>query len=236
MGARLARHAKAVVVVCVAVVAAVTGTALAGPEAQSSALTKGKVKKIVRQQIAQLAPTLHVASADSATRADSAASADTARTAESATSAATATSAGTADRAQTAGNAEALGGSGAASFGSGFVFGTAAFPGPNGGEDRTPYGITSNASGPPAIAPIAMKFRDFEAIARGFDSNDSIQIALSDSGGPFNVPLCTIDQTTPDCQAPPSISVPDGTIFVLTFIWSNLDAGDRVDFAYRLTP
>ena len=50
------------------------------------------------------------------------------------------------------------------------------------------------------------------------------------------MPLCTIDQTTPDCQAPASISMPGGISFVLTFVWSNLDMGDRVDFAYRLTP
>lgn len=235
MGARLTRHAKAAAVVCVAAVAAVTGTALAGPEAQSSALTKGKVKKIVRQQVAQLAPTLHVASADRATTADKATTADTATSADRANSAGTATSADTATSAGTAGNAEALGGKGAANFGSGFVFGTANFPGSSGGEERTPYGITSNATGPPAIAPVAMQMRNFEAIARGLDANDSIQIALSDSVT-FTVPLCTIDQTTPDCQAPGSISVPGDISFVLTFVWSNLDANDRVDFAYRLTP
>jgi len=224
------RNARAGLVVCVAIIAAVAGTALAGPEALTSALTKSKVKKIARQQVTQLAPTLHVASADTASKADTATSAEKAGTADTARSADTATSA------ETASNAEALGGKGVASFGSGFVFGTATFPGPSGGEDRTPYGITSNATGPPAIAPVAMQFRDFEAIARGLDANDSIQITLSDGGGSFNVPLCTIDQTTPDCQAPASISIPGGISFVLTFVWSNLDGGDRVDYAYRLTP
>jgi hypothetical protein len=226
----LARHARTGLVVCVAIAAAVAGTALAGPQAQTSALTKGKVKKIARQQVTQLAPTLHVASADNATKADTATRADTANSADTAASANTATSA------QTAGNAEALGGKAPSSFGSGFVFGTATFPGSSGGEDRTPYGITSNATGPPAIAPVAMQFRNFEAIARGLDANDSIQIAISDGVGTFNVQLCTIDQTTPDCQAPASISIPGDISFVLTFVWSNLDVGDRVDYAYRLAP
>lgn len=236
MAARIARHARGVGVVCAALVAAVAGTAIAGPEAQTSALTKSKVKKIARQQVTQLAPTLHVASAENASKANTATSADSARTADTATHADTATRADTATDAQTAGNAAALGGNSAASFGSGFVFGTANFPGASGGEERTPYGITSNASGPPAIAPIAMKFRDFEAIARGLDADDSIQIALSDGVGPLNVPLCTIDVTTPDCQAPASISIPAGISFVLTFVWSGTDTNDRVDFAYRLTP
>jgi hypothetical protein len=226
----MVRHGREGLVVCAAIVAAVAGTALAGPQAQTSALTKSKVKKIARQQVTQLAPTLHVASADSASKAGTATRAETADTAV------TATSADRATHAETAGNADALGGNAASSFGSGFVFGTARFPGPNGGEERTPYGITSDPSGPPAIAPIAMKLRDFEAIARGFDSNDSIQITLSDGVGPFTVPLCTIDQATPDCQAPASVSIPQGISFVLQFVWSNLDMGDRVDFAYRLTP
>lgn len=223
-------------VICAAMVAAVAGTALAGPDGLTSALTKSKVKKIASQQVARLAPTLHVASADSASKADAATRADTANAADTAARADTAASANTATSAQNAGNAEALGGQPASSFGSGFVFGTATFPNPNGGEERTPYGLSSNASGFPAIAPVAMKLRDFEAIARGFDSNDSIQIALSDGVGPFNVPLCTIDAATPDCQAPSSVSIPQGISFVLTFVWSNLDMGDRVDFAYRLAP
>jgi hypothetical protein len=235
MASRMVRHGREGLVVCAAIVAAVAGTALAGPQAQTSALTKSKVKKIARQQVTQLAPTLHVASADNASKADSATSADTARTAETASTAERATTADRATHAETASDAEALGGSAASSFGSGFVFGTANFPGSSGGEERTPYGITSNATGPPAIAPVAMTFRDFEAIARGFDANDSIQIGLSD-GVSFTVPLCTIDQATPDCQAPASVSIPQGISFVLQFVWSNLDMGDRVDFAYRLTP
>ena len=233
---RISQPSPAIVVAVLALVAALAGTAIAGPDASISAITKNKVKKIARQQVTQLAPTLHVATADNASKADTATSADTANTADTATSADTAASADTATSAQTAGNADALGGNAASSFGSGFVFGTATFPGPNGGEERTPYGMTSNASGFPALAPVAMKFRDFEAIARGLDANDSIQIALSDGVGPLNVPLCTIDQTTPDCQAPTSVSIPQGISFVLTFVWSNLDGGDRVDFAYRLAP
>jgi hypothetical protein len=46
----------AIVVAVVALVAAVAGTAVAGPSATTSALTKAKVKKIAKKQVNKLAP------------------------------------------------------------------------------------------------------------------------------------------------------------------------------------
>jgi hypothetical protein len=231
MGARLARHAKAAVVVCAAVIAAVTGTALAGPDAQSSGLTKSKVKKIVRQQVAQLAPTLHVASADRATRADSATSADTARSAETATSAATATTA------ETAKNAEALGGKAAAGFGSGIVFGSAAnLPAGTSGQTRPAFGISTVVSDVPAVTPFAVTFRDFEAVGFGVSGDDVVQISVDTSAGSFLHPLCTLNGSAPECDAPAGFTVPDDIEYVLIVSAENLEGGERVDFGYRLVP
>jgi hypothetical protein len=99
---KLPRPSSAILVAVMALVAALGGTALAGPGASSSALSKKTVKKIATKQadarIAALAPGLSVA------RAQTAGSADTAD------SAATATSADTAESAEVAGNADAVGG------------------------------------------------------------------------------------------------------------------------------
>jgi hypothetical protein len=231
MYSRILGHAKAGLVVCMAIVAALAGTALAGSGAETSAITKSKVKRIVGKEVAKLAPTLHVASADTAGTADSAKSADTASTA---------TSANTANSAQTAANADALGGDPAASFGSGLVFGSAVdFPAGNSGVGHTPYGVTgisTPTSGTPAVTPVAMTFRDFEGVGRGLAGNDVIEISLDSSVGGFGHPLCIVNASTPECDASGSFSIPENIQFQLVFVSSNLEGGEDVDFAYRLAP
>jgi hypothetical protein len=65
---RTKRPSPAIVVAVLALVAALAGTAVAGPDATTSVVTNKKVKKIAKQQaikqINALAPGLHVASAD----------------------------------------------------------------------------------------------------------------------------------------------------------------------------
>src|SRR5262245_16882154 len=68
----------AILVAVFALVAALTGTAVAGEEARTSAITKKKVKKITTKQINKLAPGLSVASADTANNADTATNAQNA--------------------------------------------------------------------------------------------------------------------------------------------------------------
>lgn len=63
------RPSPAIVVAVVALVAALAGTAVAGPDAGTSAINKKKVKKIVTKQIKKLAPDLSVASAENADQA-----------------------------------------------------------------------------------------------------------------------------------------------------------------------
>lgn len=231
MGSRIARHARAGLVVCAAIVAAVAGTAFAGPEGLTSALTKSKVKKIARQQVTQLAPALHVASADTASKADTATSADRAGTAD------TATSAGTATNAHTADNAEALGGKAASGFGSGVVFGSAAsLPAGGSGQTRPPFGISTAVSDVPAVAPFAMTFRDFEAIGFGISGDDVVQVSLDTSAGGFLHPLCTLDGPAPECDEPAGFVIPDDIEYVFLVSASNLEGGERVDFGYRLVP
>jgi hypothetical protein len=78
------RRSPAIIVAVLALVAAVAGTALADPDATTSALTKSKVKKIATKQINKLAPGLSVASANSAQTAQSATTAQTAQSAANA--------------------------------------------------------------------------------------------------------------------------------------------------------
>jgi len=69
----------AIVVAALALVAALAGTAIAGPDAHTSAINKKKVKKIADKQIQAAAPDLSVASAktaDTATTATTAGSAN----------------------------------------------------------------------------------------------------------------------------------------------------------------
>ena len=231
MGLRIVSHARAVLIASVALVAVVAGTALAGSEAQTSALTKSKVKKIVREQVAQLAPGLHVASADRATTADTAASAETATAADTATRADTATTA------QTAGNADALGGRAASGFGSGVVFGSvASLPAGGSGQTRPPFGISTAVSDVPAVAPFAMTFRDFEAVGFGVSGDDEVQVSLDTSAGGFLHPLCTLNGSAPECDEPAGFVIPDDIEYVFLISASNLEGGERVDFGYRLVP
>ncbi len=74
MGRRIRerRPSPAVIVAVLALVAALAGTAVAGPHASTSAINKKKVKKIAKKQINKLAPGLHVASAESANTATNA--------------------------------------------------------------------------------------------------------------------------------------------------------------------
>jgi hypothetical protein len=67
------RHSPTIIVAALALVAALAGTALAGPDADTSAINKKKVKKIAKKQINKLAPGLSVASAQTANTASSAA-------------------------------------------------------------------------------------------------------------------------------------------------------------------
>ena len=66
------RPSPAIIVAVLALVAAVAGTAVAGPTAGSSKITKKKVAKIADKEIQKLAPTLNVASANTATTAGTA--------------------------------------------------------------------------------------------------------------------------------------------------------------------
>jgi hypothetical protein len=94
------RPSSGVLVGVLALVAAVAGTAVAGPGATTSKLSKKKVAKIADQEINKLAPGLSVAhaeSANTATHADNATSADQAASADSALSAQSALKADTAD-------------------------------------------------------------------------------------------------------------------------------------------
>jgi hypothetical protein len=97
---RESRPSPALVIAVLALVAAVAGTAVAGPGATTSKLSKKKVVKIADQEINKLAPGLSVAhaeSANTATRANTATNADnadSATTAQSATNADTAASVG----------------------------------------------------------------------------------------------------------------------------------------------
>jgi hypothetical protein len=54
--ARDLRPSPAIIVAIVALVAAVAGTAVAGQDASTSALTKSKVKKVAKKQVNKLAP------------------------------------------------------------------------------------------------------------------------------------------------------------------------------------
>jgi hypothetical protein len=63
------RPSPAIVVAVVALIAALAGTAVAGPDASTSAINKKKVKKIASKQIKKLAPDLSVASANQAANA-----------------------------------------------------------------------------------------------------------------------------------------------------------------------
>jgi hypothetical protein len=58
------RQSPAIIVAVLALIAALAGTAVAGPGADTSAFTKAKSKKVANKQITKRAPTLHVASAD----------------------------------------------------------------------------------------------------------------------------------------------------------------------------
>jgi hypothetical protein len=90
------KPSPAILVAVLALVAAFTGTAVAGPDASTSAITKKKVASIATKQINKLAPGLSVAHADTAsnaTNAQNAAHADTATTAAHADTADNSTSA-----------------------------------------------------------------------------------------------------------------------------------------------
>jgi hypothetical protein len=91
------RPSPGMLVGVLALVAAVVGTAVAGPTATTSKLGKKKVVKIADQEINKLAPGLSVAHAESANTANTATSADNADSANSAVSAQSALSANTAD-------------------------------------------------------------------------------------------------------------------------------------------
>ena len=66
------RPSPAMIVAVVALSFAIVGTAIAGPDALTSAITKSKVKKIAKKQIKKLAPGLSVANAENAVNAQNA--------------------------------------------------------------------------------------------------------------------------------------------------------------------
>jgi hypothetical protein len=74
----------AILIAVLALVAALAGTAVAGPDASTSAVSKKTVKKIATKQINKLAPGLSVASAETANTANTATTATTANTADTA--------------------------------------------------------------------------------------------------------------------------------------------------------
>jgi hypothetical protein len=69
---RISRPSPAILVAVLALIAAVAGTAVAGPVATKKAVTKKKVKKIADAEINKLAPGLSVANAANATNATNA--------------------------------------------------------------------------------------------------------------------------------------------------------------------
>jgi hypothetical protein len=102
---RTSRPSPAIVVAVLALVAALAGTAAAGPDTSISAVTKAKVKRIAGKEIEKKAPGLsvaHAASADSATNATSAVHADSATNATNAVHADSATNATSAVHADSA--------------------------------------------------------------------------------------------------------------------------------------
>jgi hypothetical protein len=216
---RTSRPSPATIVAVLALVAALAGTAIAGPDATISALTRSKVKKIANKRINQLAPGLHVASADTATTAN------------------TATNANTAQNAEDADNADALGGIVAASFGSGVVLGemqdvpsamTGVF---------APYGLDSAAAAPfHALAPVALKLRDFRAAGSGnVTGNDSLEIQLS-TNTTGETTLCTVSGASPSCAATGPVSIPAGSTFRFLVSNPNGEADEDITYGYRLAP
>jgi hypothetical protein len=74
---RIARPSPAILVAVIALVAALAGTAIAGPGAQTSAITKAKVKKIANKQINKRIPWQTADIADAAITAPKLAAIDT---------------------------------------------------------------------------------------------------------------------------------------------------------------
>ena len=102
---RASRPSPAIVIGVLALVSAVAGTAIAGPGATTSKLTKSKVAKIADTEINNLAPGLSVANAQNATNAQNAQNATNAENAQNATNALNAANAQNATNAQNAQNA-----------------------------------------------------------------------------------------------------------------------------------
>jgi hypothetical protein len=202
------------VVAIVALLAALGGSALAG-----GVLNKKKVNAIARNQaesaITRRAPGLAVNSANTAGKADSA---------------------------NTAGNAGTLGGLGPASFGPGVVNGGLDSV-QNGGNFRTPYGVTTNGAvgaGLEAIAPVVLTLRDFEAQwVTSFDGDDTVAIGmqLNDGSSLTTVPLCTIvgNATQFDCKAAGPVQIAKGDLYKLDLNASGLEGNEQATFAYRLS-
>jgi hypothetical protein len=146
-----------------------------------------------------------------------------------------------ADSSANADNSAALGGKGVAEFGSGVVNGGIDSP-QNGASFRTPYGVTvylAPGSGLEAIAPSAIRVRDFEARwVTNFDSDDTLVLSMQVNNGTSiaSVPLCTIIGTAAglDCRAAGPVNIPSGALYKLELSGSGLEGNEQATFAYRL--
>jgi hypothetical protein len=155
--------------------------------------------------------------------------------------AANANEATTATTANTAKNANALGGMGVAAFGPGVING-GIDSAQNGGNFRTPYGVTTyNAPGAglEAIAPVDLTLRTFEAQwITNFDSDDTLAFAVQINNGSSlkSVPLCTIVGTAAgfDCRTAGPVSIARGDLYKLDLTGTGLEGNEQATFAYRL--
>lgn len=137
-------------------------------------------------------------------------------------------------------NANALGNTPPRGFGQGIING-GIDSAPNGGSFRTPYGVTTKGAvgaGLEAIAPVAIKLRDFEARwITNFDSDDTLTFAVQINNGSSltSVPLCTIVGTAAqlDCRAAGPISIARGDLYKLELTGTGLEENEQASFAYR---
>lgn len=137
-------------------------------------------------------------------------------------------------------NANALGNTPPRGFGQGIIDG-GIDSAPNGGSFRTPFGVTTKlaaGAGLEAIAPVAIKLRDFEARwITNFDSDDTLAFAVQINNGSslVSVPLCTIVGTAArlDCRAAGPIPIAQGDLYKLELTGTGLEENEQASFAYR---
>jgi hypothetical protein len=213
-------------VVVAALVAAMAGTAVAG---SVKAVTKSKAKKIARNEVETLAPTLTVARAGTAASADQAGAADTALRAD------------TAARADTATNATSLGGVAANNYTSSAMFGVMQNI-PDGHASYTPSGIVNDGGfneAPPFIAPTDLKLRDLTLVATSDVAPGEIEVDVSvaNPGGADPVPthVCTLTSAGDQCTVNGPFSLAAGSKLRLDTTGTSVPGGaGEITYSYRL--